>query len=274
MANKQYSMIAVVGQTGSGKSTCCENLDQSKMIYFNLEGKDIPFNDKKLREKNRIFTLRWPDPSKVEDFEAYNTEIERLKNYIDKLIRYNKAEGSATEKPQVEKENFLERNEIEYVVFDSLSELSQFIERWCHLAYPNEKDYMKRYDKYAVKIGDLINIFKTISQYSNVIVMSHDKPIWIDGNETKQRNMKIAGAKWNGAVESKFSTVMFTHKEENENGDIEFKLRIKSSLNDTTKVPTGIQDALVKVLGLQERPRYIPNDLAIFFNALDLFHKS
>ena len=79
MSNSQNGMIGVVGRSGNGKSSCFRNLDQSKVLYFNLEGKDLPFNHNVLKETpGRLFTLNWPPADQVNNFDFYEAELKRF----------------------------------------------------------------------------------------------------------------------------------------------------------------------------------------------------
>ena len=73
------NMIAVVGSSGSGKSTSLRNLDPTETFIINVAGKPLPF-----RGSNRMYTQLIQDPE-TKKFSG-NTIKSKDVSYIGKIL--------------------------------------------------------------------------------------------------------------------------------------------------------------------------------------------
>lgn len=200
-------IIAVVGQTGTGKSTSIENLNEKETIIIDIVGKSLPFRGWKSKYKTGIQN-------------GGNFLISHDSSVICKALDYiNK-----------------ERQDIKQVIIDDFQYLmsTEFMNR------ASEQGWQKFTDigKHA---WDVINKAKSLRSSLKVFVLSHDETV--QENFQPKRKMKTIGKMLDEKVtlEGLFTVVLFTEIIKNKESNLlEYRFITQNDGTTTCKSPKGM----------------------------------
>lgn len=235
-------VIGIMGESGSGKTTSCRNLDPETTFYIDCDGKGLSWrgwrndyneekgNYKKTDDKNVVMLIL----SKINlDNGTYAAYLKKL-NCNPRLIT-----------PE-EKERY---SKIKTVVLDTLNGImvADEVERM------KEKGYDKWVDM-AQCVWALLNYVNTMREDLTVVIMCHSQTQKEDDGYTFTR-IKTSGKKLDKLnVESKLTTVLYAT---GNNGEYKFQTHANRS---TAKTPLG---------AFEESE--IPNDINAVISALEEF---
>lgn len=204
--NKYHNkaLIAIIGPSGSGKSSSLENLDPNTTLIFDLERKGFPF---KGSSKFSIVP--------IENAGQFNTKI---------------AEFMA--KNKVEKKYDL-------LVVESFGKLSEYILKLCQQTYSGYDIYgnyakMIRKTLQDIKNDHCVVAFTGIDDIVDVTGG--------EGASTSVRMMEVFGKELRGKIEREFLMVLFTKPLRNASGVMEYWFQVWPDGITTTKTPKGMFD--------------------------------
>jgi hypothetical protein len=200
-------IIAVVGQTGSGKSTSIEPLDPKETVVIDIVGKPLPFRGWKKK---------------------YTTGIQQGGNFLVS----DKSDQIVTVLKYIS-EN---RPEIKQIIIDDFQYLlsTEFMNR------ANETGWQKFTD-IAKHAWDVISAAKSLREDLKVFVLSHDEII--TENFAPKRKMKTIGKLLDEKVtlEGLFTVVLFTDISKNKEKQIlEYTFITQNDGTTTGKSPRGM----------------------------------
>lgn len=208
-------LVAVVGESGTGKSTSLENLDPQSTYIINVVGKDLPF--KGSRKK----------------FHKQGGK--------DGAPNYLETDNSATIIKAI-KGIALKRPEIKCIVIDDFQYVMamEFIDRATE----------KGYDKWSEMAQNTVNIVSSrlhnnLRDDLTVIVMSHLEEVQQDYKNKKKIKTSGKLIDQHITMEGFFTIVLFTHLRETDEGDIEYLFMTNSDGSNTAKSPKGMLDTFV-----------------------------
>lgn len=228
-------LIAVVGASGSGKSTSLRNLDPKSTFIINVAGKALPFKGFK---KNYTLLKQNPDTKKFEG-NLYNTsdvsKIAQVLKIIDKT-----------------------RPEIKVVVLEDV----QYLMGFEMMDRANEKGY----DKFSQIAANFYSVLKEAMNMRDdlkVCVLTHSENMG-DGLNPSYK-IKTVGKMLDNfiTIEGLFTYVLFTDIVKSTDGDdrIEYKFITQSDGTNTAKTPMGCFDNL-----------YIDNDLQYVIEKIEEYN--
>lgn len=197
-------IIAVVGQTGTGKSTSVEKLNPKETAVINIVGKPLPFRGWKAK---------------------YNSEH---KNYL--------VSASAKEIVSALKKINDTRPDIKAIIIDDFQYLmsTEFMNR------SDEKGWDKFTD-IARHAWDVINTGKSLREDLKVFVLSHDEII--TENFTPKRKIKTIGKMLDDKVtlEGLFTVVLFTDVSKDQaTNELKYSFITQNDGTTTAKSPKGM----------------------------------
>lgn len=205
-------LIAVVGQSGTGKSTSIENLDPKETFIINVAGKQLPFRGWK-------------------------------KKYID--FAKDKTNGNyvcASKAPRIVQ--FLtyindKRPEIKNVVIED----SQYVMAFETMDAVNETGF-KKFTVMAKNFYDILKTAVDMRDDIKVFCMTHEET----ANESTKpiRKIKTQGKMIDSAitVEGLFTYVFFTKAEPNDEGKMAYEFITQTDGTTTAKSPRGCFETL------------------------------
>jgi energy-coupling factor transporter ATP-binding protein EcfA2 len=201
-------IIAIVGQTGTGKSTSVESLNPKETVIIGIVNKPLPFKGWK---KN------------------YNGEY---KNY---LISHDSAKIVETLKWVSEK-----RPEIKQIIIDDFQYImsTEFMER------ANEQGWQKFTD-IGKHVWDVIHAAKSLREDLKVVFLTHDE--FILENYEPKRKIKTIGKLLDEKVtlEGLFTVVLFTDVTKNkEEQKLDYRFITQNDGTTTCKSPRGMFEEL------------------------------
>ncbi len=201
-------IIAIVGQTGTGKSTSLENLDPKETVIIGIINKPLPFKGWK---KN------------------YNEEY---KNY---LVSHDSGKIVQTLKWVNEK-----RPEVKQVIIDDFQYImsTEFMER------ANEQGWQKFTD-IGKHVWDVIHTAKSLREDLKVVFLTHDE--FILENYEPKRKIKTIGKLLDEKVtlEGLFTIVLFTDIVKNkETKLLDYRFITQNDGTTTCKSPKGMFEKL------------------------------
>lgn len=227
-------LIAVVGNTGSGKSTSLRNLNPESTFIINVAGKALPFKGFK---KNYKPLKQNPETKKFEG-NLYNTsdvtKIAQILKIIDKT-----------------------RPEIDVVVIEDAQYIMAF--------EAMDRALEKSYDKFTQIASNFYSILKeSINMRDNlkVCVLAHAENLGDALNPSYK--IKTVGKMIDNmiTVEGLFTYVLFTSLNKDVEGKIEHKFITQSDGTTTAKTPMGCFEDL-----------YIDNDLQYVIEQIDKYNE-
>lgn len=222
-----YPPIAIVGTSGSGKSSSLRNLPPKETLVFNIERKILPFKNS-FGENNLMFG---DDSSKgVIGIENMKRKIEDLK--LGKLSP-----------------------DITYAVIESFTKYSDEELKRARLT-------LKGWDiwtSYSEKVAKFIDLFKSIENVW-VIVLARPELVKIpqvNGSETVKYRIGVHGKELEKReIESEFTLVLFTEvKQLDKNVPPTYHFVTNNDGTHSAKTPAGMFDAT--------KERLVDNDVML-----------
>lgn len=207
-------LIAVVGATGSGKSTSIKSLDPKETYIINVARKELPF-----KGANRL----------------YNAEN---KNYleVDDAISIVKALQSISERG----------THIKQVILDD----SNYIMGFSMVKKATETGFTK----FSIMAKDMVTLLteaRKLRDDLKIFYFSHPEEVMDDGAIVSYK-MKTAGKLLDSQIvlEGLFTIALYTHVDEDKNGDATYEFVTNRWKKYPAKSPAGMFNAT-----------RIPNDL-------------
>lgn len=207
-------LIAVVGATGSGKSTSIKSLDPKETYIINVARKELPF-----KGANRL----------------YNAEN---KNYleVDDAISIVKALQSISERG----------THIKQVILDD----SNYIMGFSMVKKATETGFTK----FSIMAKDMVTLLteaRKLRDDLKIFYFSHPEEVMDDGSIVSYK-MKTAGKLLDSQIvlEGLFTIALYTHVDEDKNGDATYEFVTNRWKKYPAKSPAGMFNAT-----------RIPNDL-------------
>jgi len=226
-------LIAVAGQTGTGKSTSMENLNPAETFLINVANKPLPF--KGYKNKYKPFNSESPEGLKGNYYTTDNTsKICDLLNYISTNMLH-----------------------IKIIILDDMQYIMshEFMNR----------AYEKGWDKFtelARHMYDVLNTARNLRESLKVIVLTHDEIV--KEGALQRRKIKTIGNLLDDKItlEGMFTYVFFTHVEKVVGKDSSDYFFITQTDGFTSaKSPKGCL------------PYKMPNDLAQVVKLIDEYNK-
>lgn len=225
-------LIAVAGQTGTGKSTSLENLDPAETFIINVSNKPLPFRG--WAKKYKPFTTKTEEGRKGNYYASESTaEVVALMQMISETMPH-----------------------IKIIIIDDFQYFmaSEFMAR----------AYEKGWDKYtelARHVYDVLDKGRNLRPGLKIIVLTHDEIVKAGVNE--RRKMKTIGNMLDDKItlEGLFTYVLFTHVEKMVGQEVaNYSFITQTDGYTTAKSPRGCM------------PYKIPNDLSIVIKAIDAYN--
>jgi hypothetical protein len=195
--------IAIVGESGNGKSTSVRNLDEKETFYINADGKPLPFKGwrRKYNENNKNY-IKTSDPKVIE------------KMLID----------ISSKAPN-----------IKHVIIDTMNAIMVDDEF--------KRMKTKGYDKWIDLAVSIYNIVKlcneTLRDDLKVYMLFHSSVLRDDNGEIKHQRILTNGRKLDKVqLETKFTIVLFACVSGTD-GNNEFYFETRKN-NSTGKTPFGM----------------------------------
>ena len=200
-------LIAVVGATGSGKSTSIKSLDPKETYIINVARKELPF-----KGANRL----------------YNAEN---KNYleVDDAISIVKALQSISERG----------THIKQVILDD----SNYIMGFSMVKKATETGFTK----FSIMAKDMVTLLteaRKLRDDLKIFYFSHPEEVMDDGAIISYK-MKTAGKLLDNQIvlEGLFTIALYTHVDEDKNGDATYEFVTNRWKKYPAKSPAGMFDA-------------------------------
>lgn len=204
-------IIAIVGQTGTGKSTSIETLNPKETVIIGVTNKPLPFGG-------------WKKNYKTGLQQGGNFATSHESKTITKILDYVNTS----------------RPEIKQIVIDDFQYLmsTEFMNR------SDEKGWDKFTD-IARHAWDVINKSRELREDLKVIILSHDEII--TENFQPKRKIKTIGKMLDDKItlEGLFTVVLFTDVSKNQETNIlEYKFITQNDGTTTAKSPRGMFSTL------------------------------
>lgn len=225
-------LIAVVGASGSGKSTSLRNLNPEETFIINVAGKSLPFKGYK---KNYIQLKQTED-----------------KKFVGNLINTSNVEKIG----QVLKVINLTRPEIKTVVIEDAQYLMSF--------EAMDRSQEKGYEKFTQIASNFYSVLKSamnMREDLKVILISHSENVGDSMNP--EYKIKTIGKMIDNmiTVEGLFTYVLFTEIQKDVDNNITYTFVTQSDGTNTAKTPMGCFEKL-----------YIDNDLQYVIDKIDEYN--
>ena len=200
-------IIAVVGQTGTGKSTSVESLDAKETVIIGIIEKPLPFRGWKQKYTSGIQ-------------QGGNFLVSHDSAQIVKVLNYISAE----------------RQEIKQIVIDDFQYImsTEFMNRAQETGWQKFTDIAKH-------VWDVINAAKGLREDLKVVFLTHDEII--TENFQPKRKIKTIGKLLDDKVtlEGLFTVVLFTDVQKNkEKNGLEYTFITQNDGTTTAKSPRGM----------------------------------
>lgn len=204
-------LLAVVGSSGTGKSTSIESLDPKETFIINVVGKDLPFRGSRSK---------------------YNKDNKNYYDTKDPVVMVDLLKKISEKKPQVKN-----------VIIDDFQYImaTEFIERAME----------KGYDKWSEMAQHLYApvspaLHQSLRDDLNVVVLHHEEQI--EKNYKSIRKMKTSGKLIDQHItlEGLFTIVLFTEVFKDDEDNMQFRFRTVTDGECTAKSPRGMfEEALI-----------------------------
>jgi len=222
-------LIAIVGQSGTGKSTSIENMNSASTFIINVAGKPLPF--KGWAKKYKLLDMSTAEGKKGNYYSTHAFDkIVDLMTYVSK------------ERPEI---TDLIVDDFQYIMSD------EFMQR----AYERGWD---KFTEMARHVYDILDKGRKLRGTLKVYILTHDEVVKQGVNE--RRKMKTIGNLLDDKItlEGMFTYVIFTHVEKQVGKDQSTYSFITNTDGWTTaKSPKGCL------------PYKIPNDLTLISKAIE-----
>lgn len=230
-------IIAVVGQTGSGKSTSVETLNPKETVIIGIIDKPLPFRG----WKQNYRTGKWyktPD----NDQDVGNFLVSHDSKIIVEVLQY------------ISKS----RPEIKQIVIDDFQYImsTEFMNRATESGWQKFTDIAKH-------VWDVINTAKSLREDLRVVFLTHDEII--TENFQPKRKIKTIGKLLDDKVtlEGLFTVVLYTDIQKNkEQNGLEYTFITQNDGTTTAKSPKGMFATL-----------NVPNDLAKVLDTINTYYE-
>lgn len=204
-------IIAVVGQTGTGKSTSIKNLDPKETVIIGIIEKQLPFRGWK---KNFTTGIQ----------QGGNLLVSHDSAQIVKVLKYVSES----------------RPEIKQVVIDDFQYImsTEFMNRAAETGWQKFTDIAKH-------VWDVISTAKSLREDLKVFILSHDEII--TENFAPKRKIKTIGKLLDDKItlEGLFTIVLFTDVQKNKDKDgLEYSFITQNDGTTTAKSPDGMFETL------------------------------
>jgi hypothetical protein len=226
-------LIAIAGQSGTGKSRSLLNLDSTSTFIINVSNKPLPF--KGWATKYKPFSTATEETKKGNYYATNDSmQITNMLQYISDLMPHIKV----------------------IIVDDYQYTMADFFMR---------KAYEKGWDKFTelAKLAyDILNKGRNLRAGLKVIILTHDEIVKAGVNE--RRKIKTIGNLLDDKItlEGMFTYVLFTHVEKDPNKQTpDYYFITQTDGYTTAKSPEGCM------------PYKIPNDLSLVVKAIDEYNK-
>ena len=200
-------IIAIVGQTGTGKSTSVETLDSKETVIIGIIDKPLPFRGWKQKYTSGIQ-------------QGGNFLVSHDSAQIVKVLHYISDS----------------RPEIKQVVMDDF----QYIMSTEFMNRANEQGWQK-FTNIAKHVWDVINAAKSLREDLKVVFLTHDEII--TENFQPKRKIKTIGKLLDDKVtlEGLFTVVLFTDVQKNkEKNGLKYSFITQNDGTTTAKSPRGM----------------------------------
>lgn len=230
-------IIAVVGQTGTGKSTSVETLDPKETAIIGIIDKPLPFRGWK--QNYRLGKWYKTEPNVIDDgnflISHDSAIIVQVLNYISKS-----------------------RPEIKQIVIDDFQYImsTEFMNRATESGWQKFTDIAKH-------VWDVISAAKSLREDLKVVFLTHDEIV--TENFQPKRKIKTIGKLLDDKVtlEGLFTVVLFTDIQKNkEKNGLEYTFITQNDGTTTAKSPRGMFATF-----------NIPNDLAEVLSKINTYYE-
>jgi ABC-type dipeptide/oligopeptide/nickel transport system ATPase component len=223
---------AIVGETGSGKSTSLRNLNPAHTFIINVTGKPLP-----IRGWKRLYKPLTQGTDKKFEGNLYNTSS------VDKIAQVLKLISATM--PHVKQ-----------VIIDD----SQYLMAFEAMDRATDKGYEK-FTQMAQHFYSVLKEAMAMRDDIKVFILAHSENTGDALNPSYK--IKTLGKMIDNmiTVEGLFTYVLFTAKITNDEGVIQYKFITNSDGTTTAKTPMGCFDELL-----------IDNDLQYVFNKIDEYN--
>jgi len=200
-------IIAVVGQTGTGKSTAVETLDSKETVIIGIIDKPLPFRGWKQKYSSGIQ-------------QGGNFLVSHDSAQIVKVLKY-----ISTDRPEVKQ---IVIDDFQYIMS------TEFMNRAQETGWQKFTDIAKH-------VWDVINAAKSLREDLKVVFLTHDEII--TENFQPKRKIKTIGKLLDDKVtlEGLFTVVLFTDVQKNkEKNGLEYTFITQNDGTTTAKSPKGM----------------------------------
>lgn len=226
---------AIVGKSGSGKSTSLRNLDPQKTFIINVANKPLPFRGYKQNYKNLVLSA---------DGRSYVGNLYNTSN-VDQILKILKVVNQTMP-------------HIEQVIIED----SQYLMSFEAMDRSGEKGYEK-FTQMATHFFSVLKEAMNMRENLKVFILCHAENTGDELNPSYK--IKTLGKMIDNmiTIEGLFTYVLFTERIQNDEGVMEYKFVTNSNGTTTAKTPMGcFEEAL------------IDNDLQYVFNKIDEYNNA
>lgn len=235
MALEIKAPVAIIGPSGTGKSSAIESLPVKRTLVINTENKPLPFES-------------------YMDFKVVNaTTYKKLQAVLNQCaaeeIEVNDGNGGKKKVPGG-------ASKYDYIVVDSFTAIVEFIEKYTDHQFSG----YDQWKQYNIILRDIVGKLKNLPQQVFLIALPEQKEIGF-GDVKEYIRVKGKELKY-GWVEEQFAFVLFTNpvydEETREMCDVELMFR-PNELN-SAKAPRGV---------FTERPK---NDMMEIYKKIEAYY--